>query len=309
MKFEKATNPPEIQYPAIIFGAGEAGVAAADKLKADYSIVAFCDNDKNKVGKQLMSSPIISPEQLVNHQDCTIFIASEFAEQIMIQLESDRIVDPAKIKIVPASYVRPLTLGQDLSTRQMAESILQLIAKHLNETKVKYYVDAGTLLGIIRDGELIPWDDDLDFAIDSCHRHLVKKSLDSMLPDLESLTSCDWQLLTLKNSRDFGAVRAGEVRGYKLKPQDSTKALPLIDFFVKYVDGKWMDYTLASRGIRMPSHHITEPVMYDYKGAQVAIPNDVEAYLQRHYGDWQTPNQEWNLSDLNNATLFDGSAK
>lgn len=302
-------NISEIKFPAIIFGAGEAGIAAANKLSAKYDIVAFCDNDKGKVGKQLMSSPIISPEQLVDHQDATIFIASEFAEQIMSQLKKNTSLDSTKIEVVPASYLRPLSFGQDLSTRQMAESILQLIAKTLNQAQVKYYVDAGTLLGIIRDGELIPWDDDLDFAVDSSHCHLVKDSLQSLLPELESLTSTRWQLLELKNSRDFGAVRVGEVRSYKLKAQDNTKVLPLIDFFVKYVDGKWMDYTLASRGIRMPSYHINKSVMHDYKGAQIAIPNDVTAYLQRHYGDWQTPNQEWNLSDLNNATLFDGAAK
>ena len=308
MKFETATNKSEIQLPAIIFGAGEAGIAAAHKLKAEYNIVAFCDNDRAKVGRQLMSSPIIAPEQLVDHRDCTVFIASEFAEQILTQLKQNSLLDPAKIQVVPASYIRPLSFGQDLSTRKMAENILQLIAKHLNQTQIKYYVDAGTLLGIIRDGELIPWDDDLDFAVDSSDCRLVKDALNNMLPELETLTSAQWQLLELKNSRDFGAVRVGEVRSYKLKPLNNEKALPLIDFFVKYVDGKWMDYTLASRGIRMPSHHISEPIMHDYKGAKIAIPNDVEAYLQRHYGDWQTPNQEWDLSDLNNATLFNGSS-
>lgn len=302
-------NKPEMKHPAIIFGAGEAGIAAAHKLSTEYEIVAFCDNDKSKVGKQLMSSPIISPEQLVDHQDSTIFIASEFAEQILSQLNKITLLDPAKIQVVPASFVRPINFGQDRSTRQMADSILQLIAMQLNLVRAKYYVDAGTLLGIIRDGELIPWDDDLDFAVESSHCQLVKNTLVTMLPELEALTSCQWQLLELKNSRDFGAVRIGEIRGYKLKPQDSTKALPLIDFFVKYVDGDWMDYTLASRGIRMPSRHIKQTVSHNYKRVQIAIPNDVEGYLQRHYGDWQTPNQEWNLSDLNNATLFDGAPK
>jgi len=302
-------NKPEMKHPAIIFGAGEAGIAAAHKLSTEYEIVAFCDNDKSKVGKQFMSSPIISPEQLVDHQDSTIFIASEFAEQILSQLNKITLLDPVKIQVVPASFVRPINFGQDRSTRQMADSILQLIAMQLNLVRAKYYVDAGTLLGIIRDGELIPWDDDLDFAVESSHCQLVKNTLETMLPELEALTSCQWQLLELKNSRDFGAVRIGEIRGYKLKPQDSTKALPLIDFFVKYVDGDWMDYTLASRGIRMPSRHIKQTVSHNYKRVQIAIPNDVEGYLQRHYGDWQTPNQEWNLSDLNNATLFDGAPK
>ena len=35
----------------------------------------------------------------------------------------------------------------------------------LNQKRIKYWLDAGTLLGIIRDGDLIPWDYDADLGI------------------------------------------------------------------------------------------------------------------------------------------------
>ena len=39
------------------------------------------------------------------------------------------------------------------------------IIKILNKFKIKYWICQGTLLGIIRDNQLIPWDPDIDIAI------------------------------------------------------------------------------------------------------------------------------------------------
>ena len=35
----------------------------------------------------------------------------------------------------------------------------------LNAAGVSYFLDAGALLGLVRDGDLIPWDRDLDLLI------------------------------------------------------------------------------------------------------------------------------------------------
>ena len=52
------------------------------------------------------------------------------------------------------------------------------VAKHANrllpkvdalfkERGISYCLDGGTLLGVIREGRLLPWDDDLDFFVPS----------------------------------------------------------------------------------------------------------------------------------------------
>ena len=43
-----------------------------------------------------------------------------------------------------------------------------------NKLRINYWVCQGTLLGIIRDRSLIPWDPDIDFAV-------VEKSFDEKL--------------------------------------------------------------------------------------------------------------------------------
>ena len=37
----------------------------------------------------------------------------------------------------------------------------------LNKKEVPYFVDCGALLGIVRDGDLLPWDNDTDLAINA----------------------------------------------------------------------------------------------------------------------------------------------
>ena len=41
----------------------------------------------------------------------------------------------------------------------------KFVIKILNDNKVEYFIDQGSLLGIIRDNRILPWEDDLDFGL------------------------------------------------------------------------------------------------------------------------------------------------
>ena len=53
---------------------------------------------------------------------------------------------------------------KDNSKEKVDLNFYQII-KILNKFKIKYWIDQGTLLGIVRDNQLIPWDPDIDIAI------------------------------------------------------------------------------------------------------------------------------------------------
>ncbi len=49
--------------------------------------------------------------------------------------------------------------------KEQALEDLKIIKKVLDENNIDFWLIGGTLVGIIRDGDLISWDDDVDVAV------------------------------------------------------------------------------------------------------------------------------------------------
>ncbi len=290
---------------AIIFGASQSGISALEKLQKDYQVVAFADNAMDKIGDMLAEIPVIAPAEISEKSIDKLFIASEFFEQIQLQLVEELALSPEVIEILPTSVIKPISLGESEAVLQTAESILFLVCDALTQKKVPFHIDAGTLLGVYRDGGLIPWDDDLDIAVSSDYVELAQAALESILSVLKQETGAPWEVHVHLANQSFGAVREGDIRGIKLKCANEQAKLPMLDIFFKYIAGETMDYVLSSRGLTMPSYHLKSTVMHPFKNKLLPIPTDVESYLTRHYGDWRTPVKDWNLGMLKNATVFE----
>ena len=85
-----------------IFGAGEAGKTAFNRLKKTVNIIGFLDNDKAKVGNLLFKKKIYSPAELGQLSYDRIVIASMFHPEIMAQLVGELKVPVDKITIAVA---------------------------------------------------------------------------------------------------------------------------------------------------------------------------------------------------------------
>ncbi|TRY30940.1 LicD family protein [Aliiglaciecola sp. M165] len=294
---------------AIIFGCGEAGLAAKRNLEESYEFVAFCDNSDAKIGRTIEGLKVLSADQLIDTDNkIVILIASEYSEQIYNQLTTQLKLDAKRVRYLSAKDIKHFSIGHSSASRLASNEVLLLVSESLLTARITHYVDAGTLLGIIRDNALIPWDDDLDLAVS----HHDVKALQELFPfickKLEASTNTAWCVDTQLSEREFYNVPAGAIRAFKLRTAQPSLTLPMVDFFVKYVGDDWMDYTLSSRGFRMPSKHIQETQVTQYMGGTIQIPGHVESYLDRHYGDWRTPDPTWNLSQLKNAAVFEGNS-
>ncbi|WP_158967739.1 LicD family protein [Paraglaciecola sp. L3A3] len=286
----------------VIFGASLSGRSALSAISEHYDVLAFVDNDSKKYGTNISSIPIISPTDIAGLKPDKILIASEFFEQIQSQLK--QLVPHIEVEVLPARQIKPIQLKNSHRQGQTAVDLLLMLSENLKTHEVPHYIDAGTLLGVYRDNALIPWDDDLDFSIDANYLDISIKVIEQQLPKLLALTGVTWTLNKYVNQQAFGAVSIGAIRALKLLPDDDSGAFPGIDFFVKYIQGEYMDYCLASRGFRMPAKHFSDLQSHSFSGGTVSLPSNVAAYLQSHYGEWQVPQKDWSLSDVKSATVF-----
>ena len=61
---------------AIVFGATKSALDIIRSLKKKIDIVAFCDNDTNKIGGEIDGKPVISPDSLSSYEWDKIYIIS-----------------------------------------------------------------------------------------------------------------------------------------------------------------------------------------------------------------------------------------
>jgi len=131
----------------------------------------------------------------------------------------------------------------------------------LTEAGLRFWIGNGALLGIYRDGELIEWDNDVEFNcrtedLKIKHRHVRK------LAKRKNFTVGDYK------KHKFGLLRDGEnmsIAGHKLRGIYRVRKKRRVP--AKFFGEGYVEY----RGIRLPCH------------------TPIEKYLKWIYADWKTP--------------------
>jgi hypothetical protein len=149
------------------------------------------------------------------------------------------------------------------------------------EIGLKAFLISGTLLGQVREGDIIGWDKDIDVGIfrEDCHSDLEKWFS----------TSPIFRVGRVDLSSD--RVRAIHENG------------TWIDIFPHYMEGdkRWHDGT-ATRWWNTPFGLRT----VNFLGIDQYIPDDPERYLDENYGDWRTPNSHFDARmDAPNVEVTD----
>jgi len=180
----------------------------------------------------------------------------------------------------------------------------------LDELKLNHFICNGTLLGIVRNGDLIPWDVDLDVGIlgSADKENLIQAFMgvgftvhdfgpesdylvfrfEDVLVDLNFFRERDHELVTLWSlpRRDFV----------------SRKVIGLFRFLripFKRVRALW-----TREGYAIPQSATLPLGGIAFKGKTVPVPATPEDVLEHVYGpDWRTPRQDydWRRDGANNA--------
>jgi lipopolysaccharide cholinephosphotransferase len=177
---------------------------------------------------------------------------------------------------------------------ERAEKMLSEIASVFATDQVPYCIDGGTLLGIIRESRLLPWDNDMDMYIASSNIEKLKKSL-------FKLKLKGYKIRFRFAEQDIGPIKTGDLRLIKIKRRQwFFMQDPIVtDIFVKYHhNGKahWIVGDKQKTVLKSVDEKFYQTFdRINFKDIDLPIPSLINDYLVARYGDWKTPVKEWNF--------------
>lgn len=157
---------------------------------------------------------------------------------------------------------------------------------------IKYWLVCGLVLGIIREGDFLKNEHDIDLGID-------EKDLDKLIKVLK------------KRYGDKVQVSSEAVNNnVVLRPIDDTDIVRVIKFEVKGISVDiFVHYSKGNRYYQITKDNEVGYAYHSYPkrlfknllkvyfhNREYNIPNPPEEYLTCEYGDWKTPRSEWNHS-------------
>lgn len=184
---------------------------------------------------------------------------------------------------------------------KLAINVIHDIADALDKTACPYCLEGGTLLGILREGRLLPWDDDVDLTVMSEH-------LPALMSGLGLLSRLKYRIRIRQHFTDHGPINSGSTRLVRITRRKFFfwKGPVRVDIFVKYADDTNAFWTVGH-----PRNFVTKSVpkkfyqqlsSIDFCGKSLSIPCEYDEYLSLRYGEWREPVKEWNcLTDDKSA--------
>jgi len=198
---------------------------------------------------------------------------------------------------------------------------LKYIIKKLTKNKIFYWVDQGTLLGLVRENNILPWDTDIDISVwANDFKKVLLLEEEFTLDGYYFEYQADYDAIFLSKGADFyieiakQATDGDFVFRYNSLPQKSKLAL-FFKFFLKLFPEKIhfpiRDF-LRKRSSndlllsKTPLHFFQDFSVADFNNIKsVNIPSKSREYLLFKYGqNWETPNQKWAYEESDGSVIL-----
>ena len=157
----------------------------------------------------------------------------------------------------------------------IAKVMLREAKQIMDQLEVVFFLRQGTCLGVVRDNELIPWDDDVDLGSVIGLNGLNERSIARVAAAF----------------RDNGYFAKVEGNDHYINAA-MTKSSIRMDWACYRIIG---DNIFHYPGIRLPVRLFTQLKEIEFIGEKFLVPNPPEEYLRIKYGpSWMTPKKlEW----------------
>jgi tetratricopeptide (TPR) repeat protein len=232
-------------------------VTLLSRIIKDRSYLEYITKNYHSQSKRGFSSR--SYAQLI--RACVRCQATDIAEKIVEDAIINIQIKGEKNK--PTKVATGMPKGQ--YTNEKGNIILDQFSEVMENHGIQYFLMGGTLLGLIRDNKLLPWDKDLDFG---CFSE-------------EATASNLWDIFM--KSPFFLPMGTTDERLIKLRHITGVT----VDIFVNHRDGNSMWHggqfvSWCDKPFKLST--------VDFEGMTLYIPDNPEEYLENHYGEsWRKP--------------------
>jgi len=203
---------------------------------------------------------------------------------------------------------------------------LQQLVAIFEEHNTCYWLDSGTLLGIVREGQLLAWDGDIDIGIwwkpfnqlhpllrafsdvgysVNCRRYRGKPYVYQLQPRQKAKARGHMRHVDLKMYRTYGdfawcpAIRPTD----RFRPSANASWLAtrmqigvslLWMNVLPHIPAKWwpLPFFVEVCCWWVPRHHFHNVIRLH---GGLCVPSECEEYLEYRYGNWRTPVPIWNF--------------
>ena len=181
----------------------------------------------------------------------------------------------------------------------IAERMLESIAKILDDCDIQYWLEGGTLLGIRREGRLLPWDNDIDISM------MVSQS-DKLESFYSALKKNGYRVKSRTFDKNSSYFKQGNLRMIKIRERrffGLIKGTVCLDVFIKYRNEDNSYWEIDNKTKFVPSKFYNDFKTISFKNHDYLIPELTDEYLTYRYGNWETPVKDWDTSKDDKALI------
>lgn len=279
----------------VIFGTGIDGrrIYRYEKKRNKNKIIAFLENDKNKIGKTFFNLPIIGINYLskIKFSKSTFLLGGRYMDEQYKQLEKTKINSKNIIKTKRWKYKfsKKEIIFREKKTKQILTDLLKIFAKH----NINYFIDGSSFLALMRKQKLSEFTDVDISIVDSNYKNLVK--------DLKPLRRKYKIFFHYYKKNHFLFKKGNLLQIAILSKNNEKKYEPAgIEIYTEFLYKKNY-YRIVPINVinRVPQKFRDKAVKFNYDNLKLRITNFKNSYAKFSYGpQWKNKDNNWKKAKL-----------
>lgn len=275
----------------LIFGTGGGAGHYLKYLNSDYNLLGFLDNDVQKHGSLFFDKPVYAPEAVLTIPYDEIHVASQWVLDIKKQLMQHYLIPEERIFAVSRANLMSCSVFDNGAAQKLAKEFIHEICLFAKTLNIPIYLSEGSLLGIMRDKELIRWDYDIDFVLEDKY----------LAPFIEQLPHF-FSASPVNQYFTFNIERRSKDLAVWLQPKEALNAEfvePIqVCFTIAYMQEEYAMTELDRYYI--PKHFFSPLKWVELHPGQASTFSNPDEYLTLLYGDWHKVRKNFQYSEYGN---------